>query len=208
MTPVKAIRNEIKGLVSKSVLQLCNKAMRLPDFEICPASLDKHHSFHGGLAIHTLEAIRIAKQIYKVVPSISFDVVAAALVFHDVGKLFCYERESIDSGQPGLAIVTVPSWSKNQRYYDTYHVVLSYETFKQMSRGMSSEFVQAVGHCILAHHRQREFGSPVTPVTKEAWLVCMSDSGSVTLMTDEYPKKPDTRTYVVGKNGNLRPRLV
>lgn len=195
---ISKIKKELQGAVSPKVFSLCCSALSMKDFSVYPASLNRHHSFKGGLALHTLETIQVAKSIHLRVREIDFDVVATALVFHDTGKLVCYERQDQGCNE-------CPHWvyRKSHLYYSTYHVVISYQNFMKKACKFPMDFKENVGHCILSHHRTKENGSPVTPNTKEAWLVCMSDSASVTLFTDEYPKPEQKEFYGEDGDGDL-----
>jgi 3'-5' exoribonuclease len=44
-----------------------------------------------------------------------------------------------------------------------------------MNAGLPFDFTMAVTHILLAHHGQRDWGSPVTPKTAEAWLLHSAD---------------------------------
>jgi len=197
---VGALRESLSACVSKKTLQLCEYVLEMPEFSYFPASMTKHHSYIGGLAAHTREAWEAAKGIYQASEEELIDVVATGVVFHDVGKLSCYKEhvaptpigspdKKFKAGQPDdYGRFT---FSKTEEYYDSYHIVLSYEMFKQKSKGMSGEFIRRVSHCILAHHGQQSAGSPVTPTTKEAWAVYLGDVASVTVMSSVYPKHRD-----------------
>lgn len=189
---VEALRGSLAKCVSEKVLSLCEKVIYLPAFSYYPASLSKHHSYVGGLARHTKEAWEAAKGIYMASGEPLWDIVAAGVVFHDVGKISCY-KEHLGDDQHKRSVGEPDSFgrysfSRSDEYYDAYHIVLSYEFFKKHSKGMNAEFVRRVSHCILAHHGQQAAGSPVTPTTKEAWAVYLGDVASVTVMSNVYPK--------------------
>jgi len=193
-SPLAKLYDEVdKFGFSKTAKELCEKALSLDGFDEYPASLDKHHSFVGGLATHTLEALRVAKALCKITPGASRDVVGTAVIFHDVGKLECYDQ--VQEAGPVRGSFFSGIYKKNERYFESYHIVISWEIFRTMVCKFVSRlpdgFVEQVSHCILAHHRLKENGSPVKPVTKEAWITHVSDSSSVTIMSDEFPLAKD-----------------
>ena len=195
------LKTSLSKCVSKKTLELCEKVLDLPAFSYYPASLSKHHSHVGGLAMHTKEAWEAAKGIYMVSGEPLIDVVAAGVVFHDIGKTMCYKEDLGDALNPhpagGPDHFGRYAFSRSDEYYDMYHIVLSYEFFKKHSKGMSSEFIRRVSHCILSHHGQQSAGSPVVPTTKEAWAVYLGDVASVTVVSNVYPKARnyDVRRY-------------
>lgn len=61
------------------------------EFKITPAAKMMHHNYIGGLLEHTYECLDIAKTILpKCNNKISSDIVYAACIMHDFGKIFEY----------------------------------------------------------------------------------------------------------------------
>jgi 3'-5' exoribonuclease len=92
------------------------------------------------------------------------DVVTTAIMFHDIGKVYDYTR--FHDGH----------YEYTEHKELIRHLPRSYATF--MSRtdpAVSEELRTKIGHCILAHHGRMEWGSPVTPLTPEAYVVHCAD---------------------------------
>lgn len=77
---------------------------RVEFFLRVPASISFHHSYKGGLAVHTLEVVRnIIGMINYNEPDMDRDLVETAVVaalFHDIGKIWLYGLD----GRPHEAI--------------------------------------------------------------------------------------------------------
>lgn len=43
---------------------------------------------------------------------------------------------------------------------------------------LEAQTEKAVGHCILAHHGRKDWGSPIEPQTQEAYLLHAADTWS------------------------------
>jgi hypothetical protein len=143
-------------------------------FKLFPASSSGHHCYVGGLLDHTIEVLKIACASYtslgKPVP---FCVVLASL-WHDFGKTLDYNPCILQTGDMHVDLT--------KHYYDTHHVVASWAQFMNSTRALNfadREVVRETAHCILAHHGQMQWGSPVNPHSQEAFAVHFADMISV-----------------------------
>jgi 3'-5' exoribonuclease len=131
-----------------------------PRFGEWPASVDKHHAYVGGLAAHTYE-------VFDCLPSsvgVNFQVLLVAAIWHDYGKLWDYEKNS-----EGI-------WVKTPHYKLVRHVSRSYAEFMKAAPSVvPEELIDQIGHCILAHHGRKEWGSSVEPATPEALALHQAD---------------------------------
>ena len=96
-------------------------------------------------------------------------ICATAILYHDWGKLneYAHSKGADENGRWGI---TYAMMSKG-------HIFMSAEHFDEDAKqfGIGNFVKDAVTHCILAHHSKREWGSPVTPMTAEAKIVCACD---------------------------------
>lgn len=60
------------------------------EFKVAPAAKLMHHNYIGGLLVHTLECLDIAKTTCAMFKKIDLDKVYAACILHDFGKIFEY----------------------------------------------------------------------------------------------------------------------
>jgi 3'-5' exoribonuclease len=132
----------------------------------------RHHNYLGGLAVHVADVVRRCLEFSGAEQGCGGDltVLLVAAYWHDYGKLAEYAL-----APDGAAIVTT-SYSKL-----VSHVVGSTYEFLAAVRGADiaeadhQATVDAIVHCMLAHHGRKEWGSPVEPATNEAWILHAAD---------------------------------
>lgn len=158
---VQKLKDEAKQF-DDDVQALANALLDDPQFAIWPASIDKHQSFEGGLACHTREMWDLANSTTDTLDiTVERDVVFLAILYHDIGKLSDYKKDA--NGK----------WVKSDHCRNIHHISRSGIIWSMAAeaRDISYEYQDKVLHCILAHHGRREWGSPVAPKSREAWLV-------------------------------------
>ncbi|MEE1089275.1 MAG: HD domain-containing protein, partial [Bacteroidaceae bacterium] len=94
-----------------------------------------------------------------------------AILFHDYGKLFEYNAQG--ETQPDMYLL-------GHIYIGAHKLQNELE-----KRGVDAEEVKRIIHCILSHHGQREYGSPVLPCIQEASIVSYLDNISAKTDTIE-----------------------
>ena len=178
------IVNQIK---SQPLCLLCIELKAFPDFWTWPASLSFHHAYETGLIQHTLEVVSYALHMADRFPDCNRDVLIAAALWHDWGKIHEYEiqdwRSTGASERPRYLTRNDDSTGWNVWVGTDYakkvgHIAGSANEFYRVATaaGVDPVTINAVCHCILAHHGPvREWGSPVPPQTLEALLLHQSD---------------------------------
>ena len=168
-------------------------------FSICSGSSKKnqHHYGDGGLANHTLEVVELCMlnlefiQKKLMIPVNEYTYVNEnphkhmkvelflAALFHDSGKMFDYHRVHSTTWEsaPHKRLIHHISrsaiiWTEaiNYVYKDEEDINYKY-IFEQ-------RYYEPVLHAILSHHMAREYGSPVAPKTRVAWLLTLCDNMS------------------------------
>lgn len=142
------------------------------EFILAPASKKFHQAWEHGLLFHTLE---VAEQVREMARFYQVDreLCEAAAVLHDVGKI----KEYTPYVPPFFPVHQAP----HDPYYRTEygqkigHVTESIMMTVAQCGGLSEDNKRELIHCIAAHHGRLEWGSPVEPKTKEAWLVHLVD---------------------------------
>jgi 3'-5' exoribonuclease len=148
----------------------------------------KHHHYgDGGLCKHTYEVWMLSRSIieqyrcYNVEPYKALDMnsleVFISVIWHDYGKIWDYQKD--DNGV----------WGKhNNHARQIHHISRSALEFeKHMVQLKSVHRLKAdinndnIVHNILSHHGMREWGSPVAPATREAWILHLADNLSARL---------------------------
>jgi len=168
--------------VSPVLFNLCNVVLDDPRFlRGYGAAVDgehAHHAYKGGLVTHTLEVVKIARRM-------ATDSTYPADVFNNPAP----HVSIFKSGGANTAILTVAGiWHDYAKVCDydcdgkkteyrkfIRHVAGSYFEFEKHAVAVPVGDRMRIGHCILAHHGRREFGSPVEPQTIEAQMLHYAD---------------------------------
>jgi 3'-5' exoribonuclease len=132
-------------------------------FRIWPAAQSVHHAYRGGLLEHVL----------KILDSVIFladayganrDVLVAGAILHDIGKL-----EELTYG-----VTTEYSVSGNLLGHITIGAGMVRDVVREMLE-FPHDLQLQIEHLILSHHGQRAMGSPVEPMTVEAFILSAVD---------------------------------
>lgn len=166
--------NELEKLTQLAekynVLSVAKPLIKNPKFAQWSGSSKpfQHHYGKGGLIRHTLEVVELCIQIneYYGNPVNTGHLVLAAM-YHDAGKMFDYTP--VDN--------ELKEWAGNEHKRKIHHISRSSIYFSKIAeyRGLSSEITDEIIHAILSHHGNREWGSPVYPATKMAWILHLCD---------------------------------
>lgn len=136
-------------------------------FKTLPAAVSNHHAYAHGLLEHSVTVAECAKAAAAAYagtyPTIDVDVVIAGALLHDLGKIESYVMAPVPEVTTVGAVID--------------HIPLGYAVFDRVARetGLSEELRLNIGHILLSHHGQKEFGSPVLPATPEALIVSAAD---------------------------------
>jgi len=159
-------RAEILG-----VYDIASVVIADPRFELWSGSSkpEQHHYGKGGLLRHTHEVVELCITNCSLL-QLNIDQVELYLsaLFHDCGKMWDYEP--VDS--------IMNSWRSTEHKRLIHHISRSALvwnsacTFRRLKYG---NYADSVTHNILSHHGHREWGSPVMPKTKAAWLLHLCD---------------------------------
>ncbi len=134
-------------------------------FQQAAAARGAHHSYVGGLLEHTLSCAYLAENLAKHYPGVNRDLLVAGALLHDIGKV----REMAFQG-------VVVEYTTEGRLKG--HLVLGSEMITAVAAtidGFPAELLEQLQHLVLSHHGRLDFGSPVLPMTPEAFLLSMLD---------------------------------
>ncbi|MBE5947164.1 MAG: HD domain-containing protein [Lachnospiraceae bacterium] len=131
-----------------------------------------HHGFIGGLLEHTLSVAKLCCYIADNYPVIKRDLLVAAAIFHDIGKIdelsAFPENDYTDEGQlVGHIVMGTMMVGEKIKEIEGFPVTLGNE----------------LKHCILAHHGELEYGSPKKPALIEALALAHADNLDAKLQT-------------------------
>jgi 3'-5' exoribonuclease len=136
---------------------------------IWPAALMVHHAYRGGLLEHVLKLAEVGDALARAYNA-DADLIVAGAILHDIGK-----TEELDYGE-------VTSYSK--RGNTIGHITLGVMIVRDAARtidGFPDDLLVRIEHMILSHHGARELGSPVVPMTEEAYILSSIDDLDATL---------------------------
>ncbi len=156
-----------------NVLPISNVVIQDPRFPIWSGSSkpNQHHYGKGGLAIHTSEVIELCLRTNEYFKSTGKDMppddkVFLAALFHDCGKMWDYEPTD----------KTHTNWQGGPHKRLIHHISRSGVVWMEAKQKFSyKDDHDEILHAILSHHGQREWGSPVAPATRLAWLLHLCD---------------------------------
>lgn len=160
--------------------------------KLWPAAVAVHHAYRGGLLEHTIHVTRTARALagsYGADP----DIVIAGAILHDIGKLRELEHE------------VTTSYTRDGQLLG--HVTLGARMVEDACEAIPAlpEAVRThLVHIVLAHHGRREHGSPVVPMTTEAFIVAAADELDAKLFQVRRAKQAEAGD---GEFSTYEPRL-
>ena len=206
---VKQLFEEIKKIVGRVknpqlkalVEEFLADAELMEKFRNAPAAVKIHHDYLGGLLEHTHNMLRVAVAILPLYPQVQADLVLAGVFLHDVGKTeeLSYDMafSYTDSGQL-IGHITQTLLMVNKKA----------DALKARGVQIDQQILDALGHIILSHHGEYEFGSPKLPATPEAFMVYYIDDldAKVSQVTTAIENEPGESDWTAWKNA-LQTRL-
>ncbi|NLZ38303.1 MAG: HD domain-containing protein [Firmicutes bacterium] len=136
-----------------------------------PAARSVHHNYVGGLLEHSLEVAALCRQFIALQPALDPSLLLSGALLHDIGKIEEYEFR-------GMAIELTTKGKL------LGHIIIGKEMIDHNIEKLPAfpkELQLALGHMILAHHGQQEWGSPQIPRTFEAFALHHADLVSARL---------------------------
>ena len=130
---------------------------------IWPAARQIHHAYRSGLLEHILKIMEVSLFLADQYGA-KRDLLIAGALLHDIGKL----RE--------LSYETATDYTVEGNLVG--HITIGVGMLKDAVReapGISPDLQVELEHLILSHHGALELGSPVAPMTVEAYLLAAVD---------------------------------
>jgi 3'-5' exoribonuclease len=134
----------------------------------------QHHYGDYGLVIHTCEVVTTCFSMREHYPQYNIDEIELflAALFHDAGKTCDYQK--VDG-----------VWGSADHKRFIHHIsrsaIMWQEAVGKTAHAFQEKYADPVLHAILSHHGQRDWGSPVAPKSRVAWLVFLCDNISARL---------------------------
>jgi 3'-5' exoribonuclease len=149
------------------------------------AGKDIHHHYgDGGLLKHTYEVVEFAMTALSThryiagADALNGKELFISAVWHDYGKLWDYQKVDGVWGKHNDHARRIHHISRSAIEWQKFAYSLPYMDDGGKLLGID---IDNITHNILSHHGMREWGSPVAPATKEAWILHLSDNMSARL---------------------------
>lgn len=141
-------------------------------FKSHSAAKSVHHSFVGGLLQHTLRVTELCNYYCSAYPILNRDLLITGALCHDIGKL--------------EELAPFPANDYTDEGQLLGHIVIGYEMVREHVRtipGFPEQTATELGHLILSHHGELEYGSPKKPALIEAVALHFADNTDAKLET-------------------------
>ncbi len=145
-------------------------------FLYTPAAERVHHSYRSGLLYHIQRMAQSAEALAGVYKILDRELLLAGVILHDIGKLREYELDD-------YGLVEKYSTLGNLVGHLSYGAMLVKD--ECVALGVDRELTMVIVHLILAHHGEKEYGSPVTPAIPEAAILHELDVMDMTVFLYE-----------------------
>ncbi|MFC2170850.1 3'-5' exoribonuclease YhaM family protein [Calditrichota bacterium] len=156
-------RMQHQGL-KKLLENLLNDAEFVKSFESAPAGKRWHHGYIGGLLEHSTSLMNLVNLISDHYQELNKDLLIAGALLHDVGKIWELNYDtSIDYSVVGrlLGHITIGADFVQRRA----------EEVDELDPETTTHLI----HLILSHQGSNENGTPITPKTREAFILHYCD---------------------------------
>ncbi len=205
----KELREYVQSIVFKIENPTWNRIVRAilkkfdHEFYTFPAAKTNHHAFEGGLAYHTTTMLKLAEQICDVYPQLNLSLMLSGCLLHDMAK--CLEFSGTENTTYTL------------RGNLLGHIVLIDEEVSKIAVELGfdddNEDLILLRHCLLSHHGELEYGSPIRPQIMEAEIIHQIDMMDATMMMMSTaintlePVEFSPRIWPLGNRNFYKPRL-
>lgn len=137
------------------------------DFVYIPAAKSVHHSFLGGLLMHTVQMLRLADYLSGLYTgTVDRSLLLAGTLLHDLAK----SREFVISELGMVTGYSVPGQLLG-------HLVMGAQEVAELAKELAIPEEKSIllQHMILSHHGEPEFGAAVRPMCAESELLSLID---------------------------------
>lgn len=146
------------------------------EFPIHSAAKTVHHGYLGGLLEHSLSVTEICDFMADKYKFVNRDILVASAMLHDVGKLW------------ELSDFPLNDYTDDGQLLG--HIYIGAELIEKTASsidGFPDRLKTLIKHCVLSHHGEYEYGSPVLPKTLEAHILhCADDMDAKSKVFEEF----------------------
>jgi len=164
------LRALVESVADPSLRALLERALdpgREPGatFAVAPAAVRNHHAYRHGLLEHSVVVAEVAATVTASFPTVDRDLVVTGALLHDVGKTLTYSSDPL-----------APGFTDSGRLHG--EIIIGHDLVRDLIAeipAFTPELSARLRHVIVSHHGEREKGSPVVPMTREAIIVHFCD---------------------------------
>ena len=162
MFNLKYLKSSVGHLQHKPIYELCDVVLSNDWFMHAPGGSEHHHNYRHGLVKHVSEVMH---NVFKLTAGWTSPGLIVSVIWHDYMKTLDYEFNSDESVKkmPYRKLINHVSGSFAEFYLHARRLKLA------------DKFIEDVGHCLLSHHGRKEWGSPVEPLTADAFILHAAD---------------------------------
>lgn len=165
-----------------------------------PAAVRNHHEFASGLLHHTVSMADLGEAIANLYPNVDRDMLIAGILLHDLGK-------TLELSGP-----IIPKYTLEGKLIG--HISITHAEIQKSIEALkiNSETATLLSHMVLSHHGKYEYGSPVLPLTREAYLLSVIDDldAKMMILDKAYDQTPEgefsTRIYAMDDRSFYKPK--
>ena len=159
------LQGRIAGVTNPFVKQLLETIVAANEakLRIWPAAQTLHHAYRAGFLEHVLSMANVGEKVANAYGA-NADLLLAGAILHDIGKLQELDYEM------------ATSYSREGRLLG--HIMLGSALVRDAAlaiEGFPPLLLSEIEHLILSHHGCQEYGSPVVPMTVEAFILSFID---------------------------------
>ncbi|WP_334330977.1 CMP-binding protein [Candidatus Phytoplasma prunorum] len=153
------IKNTIIFNITKNLYEKNKKS-----FLIHPAALKMHHTYYGGLSIHTVNILKTSDIFIELFPYLNVDLIYAGIILHDMAKIRELNDLSRTYTKEGVLLGHLVMMNND---ITEEALLLNYQ---------NKEEVLILKHIIISHHGLLNFGALQKPKIGEALLIWYLDT--------------------------------
>jgi 3'-5' exoribonuclease len=165
------LQQRIASVADPHVRELLTRlaAKHADRLRVWPAAVQVHHAYRGGLLEHVLQIMDVAEFLAGRYHA-RRDLLVAGALLHDLGKL----------DELSYSLTTEYTTAGNL----VGHIAIGLGMLRDEARaidGFPAPLLLELEHLVLSHHGERDRGSPVEPMTLEAFILSAVDNLDATL---------------------------
>lgn len=128
-----------------------------------PAATRNHHEFASGLLFHTISMCNLADMLASYYSNVDRDLLISGVILHDIGK-------TVELSGPIATKYTLEG-----KLIGHISIIVSEIRMASERLNIHSDTAICLQHMALSHHGEKEYGSPLPPLTREAFLLHVID---------------------------------